>query len=436
MAPISISHLHAYMSLLYHPNPSPSVNIHLEARTILSRATSPIQFGVGVTPPETIPNKFIFTLFGLIGASFVCTGVWFFCRAKNGGFYFKSTDWEDYKSSVLRRRGPNGSTISGATASTRLGGGSIYFKESKISKNKEAHKKKRSREHTKYNNQKSQVSSTTEETIGYPEMSEISDLRYESSYGSSDRWKSQKKKKKNKTSKISATSTTSGMETVNEEDDENSVDDLMAYRFEKPACVGGLNTESEASAFDGSAPSSSIVSSDVSTSRLHQPTKALKNLKNPRMAGIRKVTTVSNRHQKSSRRKTEESSQNKKSSILQKEDDIKIEAKRRRSKGREFQRREFSFRIGDDSSTVISSENSNTIDQTSRQLRNESRHTKRKSDQNPPNLISYTSTPVSRTVEPDLGTKSYHHPMPELSSTVTTSDYAEERRRRRNESRS
>ncbi|RYC62668.1 hypothetical protein CHU98_g3518, partial [Xylaria longipes] len=80
----------------------------------------------GVTNPNDINNTFIFVLFGLIGVAFVVTGIWFFFWARNGGFYFKQDDWEDYKSTVLRRKGPNGTILSNATPSTNLGGGSVY----------------------------------------------------------------------------------------------------------------------------------------------------------------------------------------------------------------------------------------------------------------------------------------------------------------------
>lgn len=50
--------------------------------------------------------------------------IWFFFWAKNGGFHFRQGDWEGYKSTVLRRKGANGKTLSGATSrSTALGGG-------------------------------------------------------------------------------------------------------------------------------------------------------------------------------------------------------------------------------------------------------------------------------------------------------------------------
>ncbi len=80
----------------------------------------------GVVNPHDINNTFVFVVFGLIGAAFVCAGSWFSFWAKNGGFHFKENDWDDYKSTVLRRKGPNGTLLSGATATSKLGGGSVY----------------------------------------------------------------------------------------------------------------------------------------------------------------------------------------------------------------------------------------------------------------------------------------------------------------------
>ncbi|PLB40263.1 uncharacterized protein BDW47DRAFT_93702 [Aspergillus candidus] len=57
--------------------------------------------------------------------TFVLAAIWFFFWAKNGGFVWRKGDWEDYKSTVLRRKGPDGRTLSNATKSTRLGGGSV-----------------------------------------------------------------------------------------------------------------------------------------------------------------------------------------------------------------------------------------------------------------------------------------------------------------------
>ncbi|KAI9792150.1 MAG: hypothetical protein M1816_002690 [Peltula sp. TS41687] len=82
--------------------------------------------GSGSIDPTTVNNKAMFVLFGFLGAGLVITGIWFFFWAKNGGFYFKKGDWEDYKSTVLRRKGKDGKTLSNATKSTELGGGSVH----------------------------------------------------------------------------------------------------------------------------------------------------------------------------------------------------------------------------------------------------------------------------------------------------------------------
>ena len=81
--------------------------------------------GAGTFDPRHIDNRGIFALFALIGVFFVLTAIWFFFWAKNGGFHFRKGDWDDYKSTVLRRKGPNGTTLSGATKTTKLGGGSV-----------------------------------------------------------------------------------------------------------------------------------------------------------------------------------------------------------------------------------------------------------------------------------------------------------------------
>lgn len=55
----------------------------------------------------------------------VLASLWFFFWAKNGGFHWQENDWDDYKSTVLRRKGPDGKTLSNATKSTKLGGSTI-----------------------------------------------------------------------------------------------------------------------------------------------------------------------------------------------------------------------------------------------------------------------------------------------------------------------
>ncbi|KAI4174610.1 MAG: hypothetical protein LQ343_002183 [Gyalolechia ehrenbergii] len=84
-----------------------------------------IKPGSGAFDPRSINNRGIQAMIALFGAGMVLASIWFFFWAKNGGFHFKQGDWEEYKSTVLRRKGPNGTTLSGATRTTALGGGSI-----------------------------------------------------------------------------------------------------------------------------------------------------------------------------------------------------------------------------------------------------------------------------------------------------------------------
>lgn len=87
----------------------------------------------GSIPPDAINNKGVLALFALIGLGLVLSSIWFFFWAKNGGFVFRQGDWEEYKSTVLRRKGPNGTTLSGATKTTELGGGSVVGSEGSLS---------------------------------------------------------------------------------------------------------------------------------------------------------------------------------------------------------------------------------------------------------------------------------------------------------------
>ena len=73
-----------------------------------SAATTQIQYGQGTIDPSNIKMQGLMALFAIIGAAFVLAGIWFFFWAKNGGFVWRKGDWEDYKSTVLRRKGPDG----------------------------------------------------------------------------------------------------------------------------------------------------------------------------------------------------------------------------------------------------------------------------------------------------------------------------------------
>lgn len=100
----------------------------LVVRSLAQRTNKPVngwQPGADSKPPGSFNNKGIQALFALLGAAMVLASIWFFFFAKNGGFHFEDGDWEDYKSTVLRRKGPDGRTLTNATKSTKLGGSTI-----------------------------------------------------------------------------------------------------------------------------------------------------------------------------------------------------------------------------------------------------------------------------------------------------------------------
>ncbi|KAJ5298934.1 54S ribosomal protein L24 [Penicillium atrosanguineum] len=112
---------------LKNESPSGTLN-YLVARTTSTSTSGKVAYGQGTIDPSHIKNQGLLALFALIGAAFVVAGIWFFFWAKNGGFIWRKGDWDDYKSTVLRRKGPDGRTLSNATKSTKLGGGSVVGK--------------------------------------------------------------------------------------------------------------------------------------------------------------------------------------------------------------------------------------------------------------------------------------------------------------------
>ncbi|KAI5305388.1 hypothetical protein KEM56_004557, partial [Ascosphaera pollenicola] len=88
-------------------------------------STRTVAAGHGAVPPDHFNNAGMLALFAILGAAFVITAIWFFFWAKDGGFVWTEHDWEDYKSTVLRRKDADGRTYTNATPSTNLGGGSI-----------------------------------------------------------------------------------------------------------------------------------------------------------------------------------------------------------------------------------------------------------------------------------------------------------------------
>ncbi|KAI0197402.1 hypothetical protein EV127DRAFT_416513 [Xylaria flabelliformis] len=219
----------------------------------------------GVTDPGDINNTAIFVLFGLIGVAFVITGIWFFFWAKNGGFYFKEDDWEDYKSTVLRRKGPNGTLLSNATPSTNLGGGSVY--------------KDIDDGATEYTGGLTQMTGDTGDT-----MSTLTGITAGASdiAGRERRRRAREKKEREHEKKRDRKNRKSRRKVgedgvlVDEEAEADAKQNLRAYRAERAARVGGLNKEAEGSEWDGSTnPEMSTVSGSepLTHSRHSTPTK-------------------------------------------------------------------------------------------------------------------------------------------------------------------
>ncbi|RMZ82201.1 hypothetical protein DV738_g1738, partial [Chaetothyriales sp. CBS 135597] len=188
---------------------SPSETFELLTARDVQAATTSINPAAGSINPDDINMKAIQAVFALIGASFVIGGIWFFFWAKNGGFKWRKGDWEDYKSTVLRRKGPNGTTLSNATKSTKLGGGSVVGR-----------------------GYSDDGSSTWEGTNTVTDLSSEAPVIREKR-SSRKAGGTKKQREKAKAAKIRE---------VREETWEGGHDDDMrAYRQEQPARVGGMN---------------------------------------------------------------------------------------------------------------------------------------------------------------------------------------------------
>ncbi|PYI21903.1 hypothetical protein BO86DRAFT_388129 [Aspergillus japonicus CBS 114.51] len=172
--------------------------------------------GSGTVEPHNINMKGLMALFAIIGAAFVLAAIWFFFWAKNGGFVWRKGDWEEYKSTVLRRKGPDGRTLSNATKSTKLGGGSIVHKG-----------------YSDDGYTYTETATTITEKTGAP------------GGGSAERKRRRKLREKFRRRRKDDEMTANW---------ENEVDeDVAAYRKEKPARVGGMNREGDGTTYyDGS----------------------------------------------------------------------------------------------------------------------------------------------------------------------------------------
>lgn len=355
----------------------------LLARDDASSTTTDADPTRGTIDPHNINNNAFFALFAIIGVAIIITGIWFFFWAKNGGFHFKEDDWDDYKTTVLRRRGPNGTLLSNATKSTKLGGGSVYKDIDDGS--------------TEYTGglTTSHLSGDTNSTLSGITAGPSDIGAREKRQAKKERRKLEKEKREREKEKQKDRKARSGRKVgedgalVDEMAEAEAKDAMRQYRHERPARVGGLNKESEGSQWDGSTnPSNSTVGSDLLSNRQSTPTNTPDKKKS---GGIRKVYSVADRN------------------AAKEQERIRAEARRLQEKGRAAasSRRDFSFRHGDS----IVEEGVNRSD------------------------ISSSSYLIQEDESSDLGTKSYRHVIPGLSSSqgggTDIVDYAAERRNRR-----
>ena len=175
--------------------------------------------GQGTISPTSINNAGVLALFAILSGALVLASIWFFFWAKNGSFRWRKGDWEDYKSTVLRRKGPDGKLLSNATRSTNLGGGSIVAET---------------------NRDDDFLSSVAEKAPRHK------------------RGKKHEKKERH-----------------------NRDEDVRAYRHEKPARVGGLNREADGSYYDYSTTDPSDIATSYHHQHHHHQKTNTKDKKKP-----------------------------------------------------------------------------------------------------------------------------------------------------------
>lgn len=378
----------------------------------------------GIIHPGDINNKFIFVLFGLLGVAIVCTGIWFFFWAKNGGFYFKKDDWDDYKTTVLRRKGPNGTTLSGATTETDLGGGSVYKDIDEgteftgitggVSDIVGREKRRRRREQKEREKEREKERRREEKRRAKDEKKAANSRSRDSKAGAADSGSGSPHKRK----------VGDDGAVIDEEAEAEAAEYLRNYRHERPARVGGLNRESDASTWDGSTNPSessrggyteSTVTSELIPNRERTPTSSPATANKKKTGGgIRKVySTADKRDSRESER-------------------IRAEARKLQEKGRAATAAAASS-SGGGHRRNFSWQRDNQIDEDTAMMAAPPSYTASEVETRIPG--SWAESDVGS----DVGTKAYYHVIPGLSSSgggssaagTDVRDYAEERRKNR-----
>jgi len=197
----------------------------------LTRRAEHVDVTKGVVPADGINNVAVQVVIALIGTGMVLAGIWFFFIHPNGGFVWREGDWEDYKSTVLRRKGPDGRTLSNATKSTKLGGGSVVHGGTYTGGTSVGY---------------------TDETGTSADMQEMREAEAGQAGAFGLRGGEERKKRRHRS---------------DHHKNEYKDPELREYRHEKPARVGGLNRQADGIYADYSNTEPSEVTSNVS----HQP---------------------------------------------------------------------------------------------------------------------------------------------------------------------
>lgn len=248
------------------PALSPMVAHDLSKRTVAIHARDDLDTnyrpGAGSQSPDKFSGPGFLVLFALLGTGMVVTSIWFFFWAKNGGFKFQNEDWDDYKSTVLRRKGPDGKTLSNATKSTRLGGGSVvhgqdYMREKSMAstvvgrdeKGRKGIKAKRgfAKTHSVWGDDDYMTESWGTATVsdGMTEVTEYKNVNSNHHHNGSDHSKRYRDR------------------------------DIHQYKREKPARVGGINRVADGSHYDATASERSDAYTDTS-SNTHRKERSTK----------------------------------------------------------------------------------------------------------------------------------------------------------------
>lgn len=250
-------------------------NVQLQTRDTVPGIVTGTPNYAGAVDPTHVNMKAIQAAFAIIGASMVCGAIWFFFWAKNGGFKFQKGDWDDYKSTVLRRKGPNGTTLSNATKSTRLGGGSVVGEGYSDRDIASSYGDDTS---TIYTGTMTELSSSTAPIIKEKQGTYTGDKRSRAkkSRGPKETRKEQKKRE---------------MQQAAFEGGHDA--DVRAYMREKPAAVGGINaptdtlhygtdyTDTESSVGHSRAPSHYAPAPPRHGQRQSQPPRASRDVPSP-----------------------------------------------------------------------------------------------------------------------------------------------------------